>query len=127
MGVIVKSALILLLIAIAGGFLINQVPAWKERVIEVINPAAKEARLLGELKVGLDELGNNVTDPKNKGLLEKSKNLVDQISSANNKNSGIVRQQVSKIIDAFLDKTPYPADHLNVPAASQSPLVCPPR
>ena len=131
MGVIVKISVGLLVVAIGGGFLINQIPSWKQRVIEVINPAAKEARLLGELTANLDELDNSFnshggTDSKkNADLIAKSKNLVSEIADANQKNSGIIKQQVGKIIDAFLDKTPYPADHLKI-SPSSSPLVCPP-
>ena len=132
MGFLAKLLLALLLIAIAGGFLINQIPSWKQRVIEVINPAAKEARLLGELKTNLDELENsfnssaNTASDKSGELISKSKKLVDEITAGNQKNSGIIKQQIGKIIDAFIDKTPYPADHLraiakDVPAASCKP------
>lgn len=132
MGFLAKSGLIFLVIAVAGGFLINQIPSWKQRVIEVINPAAKETRLLGELKTNLDDLENSVnsskSDPKKTNdLISRSKGLVDEIASVNQKNSGIIKQQVSKIIDAFLDKTPFPADHLKIAnTASQSAAICPP-
>lgn len=113
--------------------MINQIPSWKQRVIEVINPATKEARLLGELKTNLDELDNlfssaSGTDPKKKtDLISKSKRLVDEIAASNQKNSGIIKQGIGKIIDAFLDKTPYPADHLKIAnTASQSATICPP-
>ncbi|OGN05257.1 MAG: hypothetical protein A2831_02725 [Candidatus Yanofskybacteria bacterium RIFCSPHIGHO2_01_FULL_44_17] len=120
-----------LLIAVTGGFVINQVPSWKQKVVEVVNPASKEARLLGELKANLNELDDalNSSDGKSNNsndLISKSKNLVDEIATTNQKNSGIIRQQVGKIIDAFLDKTPFPADHLQTDATSVSPLVCPP-
>ena len=136
MGFVLKSAIVFLIVAIGGGFLINQVTSWKQRVIEVINPAAKEARLLGELKVSLDELDNSFNSStnssstsqinKNKDLLTKSRDLVDEITSTNQKNSGIIKQGVGKIIDSFLDKTPYPADHLQIKKDTSSPLVCPP-
>lgn len=141
MGLALKSLLVLLLIAIGGGFIINQVPSWKQKVIEIINPAAKEARLLGELTSSLDDL-NNLIDgaassknprdldekiKKSQELLRESKSLVSEISLTNNKNSGIVKQQIGKIVDAFLDKTPYPADHLSPATNSTSPLVCPPK
>ena len=134
MGVVIKIGAGLLLVAIGGGFLVNQVPSWKQKIIEVVNPSAKQARLLGELKTNLDELDASLNSSgdkagvKNDELVSKSKKLVDEIASANQKNSGIIKQQVGKIIDAFLDKTPYPADHLKITsAASQSAVVCPPR
>lgn len=132
-----KIVLSFLFIAIAAGFVINQVPSWKQKAIEVINPAAKEARLLGELKANLDELDNALSSSdggsKNgSDLVSKSKKLVDEIASSNNKNSGIIRQQIGKIIDVFLDKTPYPADHLSetkkeTPAIviCQTPIISP--
>jgi hypothetical protein len=132
MGFLVKSALILLLIAVAGGFIINQIPSWKQRVVEVVNPAAKEARLLGELKTNLEELDKSFNssdnnDPKKRGdLISKSKTLVDEISSINQKNSGIIKQGIGKIIDSFIDKTPFPADHLQVKSSDPSSSVCPP-
>ena len=62
MGFAIKSLLFLLIIAVVGGFIINQIPSLKERVIEAINPAAKEERLLGKLKANLDELGKNLDE-----------------------------------------------------------------
>ena len=132
MGFLAKSILILLLIAVAGGFIINQIPSWKQWVIEVINPAAKEARLLGELKNNLDELDKSFNssdnnDPKKRGdLISKSKTIVDEISSVNQKNSGIIKQGIGKIIDSFIDKTPYPADHLRASPTNTPALSCAP-
>lgn len=131
MSFLLKSAIAVLVVAVAGGFLVNQIPSWKQRVIEVVNPSAKEARLLGELKTNLDELENSFNSSgsteskKNADIIAKSKNLVNEIATANQKNSGIIKQQVGKIIDAFLDKTPYPADHLK-DNSNVSPLICPP-
>jgi dynactin complex subunit len=125
MGFIAKFLLFLLIIVAVGGFAISQIPFLKERAIEAINPAAKEARLLGELKANLDELGKSLDETgeqKNpasikdgirgsKKLLGESRALVEKISEINSK-TGIIGSQIGKIIDAFLDKTPYPADHL---------------
>lgn len=125
MGFILKSSLIFLSVAVAGGFLINQIPPWKQRVIEVINPAAKEARLLGELTASLDELDKNIGGGENKNLLDKSRGILQNITDLNQKNSGIIKQQVSRIIDALVDRTPYPADHLLAPPTN-TPTVCEP-
>ncbi|MBI2669965.1 MAG: hypothetical protein HYX20_02395 [Candidatus Yanofskybacteria bacterium] len=124
-GFILKFLLIFLVIAIAGGFLINQIPSWKQRVIEVVNPAAKEARLLGELTASLEELDKNIGDGENKGVLDKSRGILQNITDLNQKNSGIIRQQVGKIIDALIDRTPYPADHLRTPPIN-TPAICEP-
>ncbi len=131
MGLILKFSIAILILAVGGGFLINQVPSWKQKIIEVINPSAKEARLLGELKASLNELTGSLNSPADKStnsdeLISKSKSLVDEIAAINQNNSGIIKQQVGKIINAFLDKTPYPADHLEVKTITSSPLVCPP-
>ena len=124
----IKSILVILLIAVAGGFLINHFPSWKQHVIEIINPAAKEARLLGELTASLDELDKNLDGGNSKNLLNKSRGILQNITDLNQKNSGIIKQQMGKIIDAFIDRTPYPADHLSkeVRIDIVSPLVCPP-
>ncbi|MBI2063103.1 MAG: hypothetical protein HYT61_02575 [Candidatus Yanofskybacteria bacterium] len=124
MGFIIKAALGLLTIAVTGGFLINEIPSWKQRVIEVMNPAAKEARLLGELTTNFDELEKNIGDGKNKDLLDKSRGILQDITNLNQKNSGIIKQQVGKIINALIDRTPYPADHLS-PAQNTDTQVCP--
>lgn len=135
MSFLLKSAVALLVIALAGGFVINQIPSWKQKVVEIVNPAAKEARLLGELSTNLDDLDKTLRatgenpDEKIKNsreLLEKSKSLINEIASTNEQNSGIVKQQIGKIIDALLDKTPFPADHLSPSESSITPLVCPP-
>lgn len=116
-----------MVIAVVAGFLINKVPAWKQKIIEVINPAAKSARILGELDASLDELGRDVANEKSKELVQKSRGLVSELISSNDKNSGIIKQQVGKIIDALLDRTPYPADHLKLPVNENGvPLICPP-
>ncbi len=137
MGFLIKSALVVVIVAITGGFLINKIPALKERVVETINPAAKEGRLLAELESNLGQLGGEIDKmrppsknskdleakiAKSKTLLKQSGELLGNISDLNNKNSGIIRQQIGRIIDAFTDKTPYPADHLPAtvqPAVSQ--------
>ncbi len=114
----------LLMVAITGGFLINEVPAWKEHVVDIINPAGKEAKLLGALTANLDELDKNIGTGENKDLLDKSRGILQNITELNQKNSGIIKQQVGKIIDALIDRTPYPADHLT-PIQSISPQTCP--
>lgn len=133
-----KVILILLAIAVIGGFVVSKVPSWKEQVIEVINPAVKERRLLGELRQNLDEINNTIsaldntkkpneleTKIKNsKALLEKSKKLLNDIATLNQKNSGVIRSQISKLIDAVSDKTPYPADHLKTQLEVQAGQSC---
>lgn len=110
-----------------GGFVINRIPDWKQRIVEVINPAAKEGRLLGELDAVLNELDANTDPVKNKGLIDKARNIATELTSHNQKNSGIIKQQLGKIVDALLDRTPYPADHLQTPAhVNTSPVICPP-
>ncbi len=131
----IKGFFILLIIAIAVGFVINQIPSLKQRVIEVINPAAKEGRLLGELTSNLSDLGSTINqlqgsksskDLENKiqnsrTLLDKSKRLLNNISSINQNNSGvtgIIGSQIGKIANLISDKTPYPADHLSATSPS---------
>lgn len=131
MAFLIKFALGFLLVAVAGGFLVNQVPSWKEKVVEVINPAAKEVRLLDELTANLDEFDKNLDksgDGVNKDLLDKSRAILQNIIDLNQKNSGIVKQQIGRIIDALIDRTPYPADHLqtfDTTATSTTNVICP--
>lgn len=137
----IKFLIFLLIITAIGYFVINQIPSLKERVIEAINPAAKEARLLGELEINLDEIDKSLeeaTEQKGSGrilekinnsrnLLENSKNLLSEISKING-DTGIIGSQIGKIINAFSDQTPYPADHLQSSVAPPTPVYsCPPR
>ncbi|MBI4160344.1 MAG: hypothetical protein HY506_00355 [Candidatus Yanofskybacteria bacterium] len=140
MGVFIRIFFGVLAVIIIGGFVINKMPEFKQRVVEVINPAAKEARILGELDQSLDDLEKNIDGlnsdskeerassiDKNKDLISRSKSLLDSAREVNAKNSGIIKQQVGKIIDALLDGTPFPADHLRSSDTATSPLVCPPQ
>ncbi len=141
MGVIVKFLISLLVVTAIGYFVINQIPSLKGRVIEAINPAAKEARLLGELKTNLNEIDKSLEETANqkgldkiqekinnsKSLLENSKNILSEISKING-DTGMIGSQIGKIINVFSDQTPYPADHLQSSATSPIPVYsCPPR
>ncbi len=139
-GIIIKFLIFLLIITAIGYFVINQIPSLKERVIEAINPAAKEARLLGELKTNLDEIDKSIEETANqkgldkiqekidnsKSLLENSKNILSEISKING-DTGMIGSQIGKIINVFSDRTPYPADHLQNLATTPTPIyTCPP-
>ena len=126
MAFLIKLALGFLVVAITGGFLVNKVPSWKEKIVEIINPATKEARLLGELMASLDELDTNLDDGESKDLLNKSRGILQNITDLNQENSGIIKQQIGRIIDALIDRTPYPADHLTPITDESGQLVCPP-
>ena len=77
----IKFLIFLLIIAAIGGFVIYQIPSLKERVIEVINPAAKETRLLGELKTNLDEIDKSLEEAtEQKGSDKIQEKINKQIS-----------------------------------------------
>lgn len=134
-----KFLIILVILAVGAYFVVNKIPSLKERVIEAVNPAAREARLLGELETNLDEINKNLgeaTEQKgtdkirekinnSKNLLENSKDLLSEISKING-GTGFVGSQIGKIINAFSDKTPYPADHLQTPQTSTPATSCQP-
>lgn len=135
-----KFLIIFIVLAVGTYFVINQIPSLKERVIEAINPAAKETRLLGELKANLDEIDKSLggaTEQKgvnkiqetinnSKNLLKNSKDLLSEISKING-DTGVIGSQIGKIINALSDQTPYPADHLQSPVAPPTPIYsCPP-
>lgn len=133
MGFIGKALLCVIIIAVAGGFVVNQVPSLKQKVIEVINPAVKEGRILGELKTNLDQIDGLLSAEdgagdqqilKSRELLGQSEELLNSLVQLNQDNSGILKQQVGKIIDAFTDRTPYPADHLPTASNSPTPVPC---
>lgn len=113
---------------LAGGFAINKIPALKQRVVEYINPAAKERRLIGELDKNLSDLDHAIAGvsgaksdeernqqiQKARDLINQAKNLQADIKESNDKNDGIISSNLTKIIDSFIDDTPYPADHLEI-------------
>lgn len=125
MGFLIKTLLGLAIVGVVGGFAINEVPGLKQKVIETANPAAKERRILGEMRTNLDQIENNLEisdsqkDPaklqerikNSRDLLKQSRELLNSALSINN-DTGIIGSQMSKIIDAFSDKTPYPAEDL---------------
>lgn len=139
-GFIIKFLLFLLIIAVVGYFVINQIPSLKEWVIEAINPAAKEARLIGELKANLNELSKSLDEVEkqksladtrsgiknSQSILGESQGLIEKILKING-DAGIIGSQIGKIINAFSDRTPYPADHLQTPQTSTSATSCPPK
>jgi len=136
----IRLITILIILATGAYFAVNQIPSLKERVIEAVNPAAKERRLLGELSANLDEIEKKLEEAgrekeeaaarekikSSAALLEKSKGIMAEISKIN-EGAGIIGSRVGKVIDALFGGTPYPADHLRT--ASEPPIpacVCPP-
>lgn len=130
MGFILKILIILVVIGVGSSFLINRLPNLKQKVIEVVNPDAKEARLLNELGGTLNELELNINQKINtKGngdLITKARGLLNQAAQAN-QDTGIVGSTLGKIIDSLIDKTPFPADHLKLESLDNSNQVnnCP--
>ncbi len=140
-GFVIKFLLFRLIIAVIGYFVINQIPWLKERLIEVINPAAKEARLIEELKANLNELSKSLDEvgkqksladtrsgiKNSQSILGESRGLIEKISKIN-ADTGVIGSQIGKIINAFSDQTPYPADHLQSSVTPPVPVYsCPPR
>lgn len=141
MGFLLKAFIALIIVAVGGSFLVNKIPSLKQRVIETINPAAKEARLLGELGSTLDKLESSInqtaelkspTAVKNKltaskDILARSKELLKEVSDVNDQNSGIISSTLGRIVDTLIDRAPFPADHLKINAATDEnvPVNCP--
>ncbi len=94
MGFLIKSFFVLLIIAVAGGFIINKTPSLKERLVEIVNPAAKESRILGDLGVTLNQIDKEISGvqsvkntkdleakiAKSRALLKRSGELLGNIS-----------------------------------------------
>ncbi len=126
MGFLLKSSLGIIIIVGLGGFLINKIPSWKERVIEIFNPAVKEARILGEVEENLDSLdaslatllssGASATEKakinQTKKLLAESKTLLGEVAKINENKPGLIGSTIGRIIEKIIDRTPFPADHL---------------
>lgn len=141
MGFLLKTFITLIIVAVGGSFLINKIPSLKQRVIETINPAAKEARLLGELGGTFDELESSInqtaelkspTEVKkkvtaSKDILARSKELLKEASNVNDQNSGIISSTLGRIVDSLVDRTPFPADHLKIDGVIDKniPINCP--
>ena len=122
-----KFLFITALVAAGGYFVINNVPALKEKTLETINPAYKERKVLGEMKTSLASAEANLSAGKTaaaKASLLQSQKLLNNITELNDKNSGIVSQVIAKIADSIFDKTPFPADHLKTPTPQPSSIPC---
>jgi hypothetical protein len=78
---------------------------------------------LDEINKNFEEMGGQqdpglkekITNSQN--LLKKSKELLQSVSEINN-DKGVIGSQLGKIIDAFSEKIPYPAEDLT-PSGSQ--------
>ena len=128
MGTLLKIGAFVIIAGVATGFFINKTPDLKQRVIEYINPAVKERRLISELEDKLNEIDNEIVNlaeennseekakqvQKTRDLIEQAKNIQSDLEETNGKNDGIIQASLTKIIDSFIDDTPYPADHLEI-------------
>ena len=95
--------------------LFTRSPDLKANMLEIINPRIKEARLLGELNKNLGKLesrfsGVSEVTPSDEAdvrftdreVLEQARELVGEIETINKKNSGRVRNTVTRILDTFI-------------------------
>ena len=137
MGFMFKTLLIIVAIGVLGSIIINNIPSFKNKIIETINPRVKENRLIGEIKNNLDELDRTLAEAVKAGnsagaknaiskgaeLLSSTKSLLNEVRQTNN-DTGILSSAIGKIVDLFNDKTPFPADHIktnqNIPVQTQS-------
>jgi len=112
MGTLLKLILIIAIIAVVGGYIVNNSDELKQSAVEFVNPAAKEERLLGELSENLDLLESQsrtttseTSDPKDgivKGvistsLIEESRELIKEIQKINEGKTSTVSSSVSRI------------------------------
>lgn len=131
----IKAFFVLILLVIGGYFAINNIPSLRERVIEVINPAAKQARLVDELDDNLDQIQSVIGEiagtqtesarknqvSKVKTLISESNETINDLQESQNANSGLVKSIINKITSNLFDSTPYPAEDLTTP----SQIICP--
>ncbi|PJE51585.1 MAG: hypothetical protein COV29_00290 [Candidatus Yanofskybacteria bacterium CG10_big_fil_rev_8_21_14_0_10_36_16] len=119
MGWIIKIVAFVAVVSLTSGFVITKVPDLKQKVVEYINPAEKERRILGELDQVLEDLEDTamqVSDfdspeevrekiSKAAELINKAQDLRLQAQEANDKDQGLVRSGMTRIIDSFTSKT----------------------
>lgn len=130
-----KPLLIVAVLAGAGMFLIGRIPSWKQQAIEVINPAEREARVLGALKVNLEALEEALSQvggaktlkevaaelDKTKDIINDSQKLADEAASINQSAAKALSSQLGQLVNIFSD-TPQPGTPiLTTPAASCTP------
>ncbi|HXK36653.1 MAG TPA: hypothetical protein VJ553_03670 [Candidatus Paceibacterota bacterium] len=125
-----------LAIVIVGGVLaLNYIPSLKANIIEVVNPRMKETRLLGDLQRHLDdaaallpEAGEQASDDdiaEGYEALQKAQEVLDEVTTINEENSGTARNIVTKALDAILPGGTVPTPVPDVPS-SVSPVPCVP-
>lgn len=128
MGFLFKLLIFLAVVFVGGSFLINQVPSLKEKALEIVNPSIKEGKLLARLGSNfenLDILVKNAASARNsaeikskmsqsEAIIKSSVKILEEAQKINQKQqeAGFLQKAASKIIETFIDKTPFPADHL---------------
>lgn len=135
----IKAFFVLILLAVGGYFAVNNIPALRERVIEVINPSAKQARLVDELDDNLGQIqsaigeiagtqtasARNTQVSKIKTLISESNKTISDLQESQNANSGLVKSIINKITSNLFDSTPYPAEDLTTSKPAPTQIICP--
>ncbi len=117
LGSLVKSVLVLAGLTAGAVLVVNTVPSLKANILEVVNPRAKEARLIKSLTDNLDTLdedlsrvagaaaGGTSTAAKNKKLVDESQALLKEIADINQEHSGLVSGVVDSVVDSLIGTT----------------------
>ena len=127
----IKSFLVIAVLVGAGTFLLGRIPSWKQQIVEVINPAEREAKVLGTLKTNLNALESTLNETaraktpkeistgleKTRNILTDSQTLVDQITSINQGTAKALASQLGQLANIFSD-TPEPGTPITTPPAA---------
>ena len=130
----IKLAVSIALLAGASWLIMQRVPSLRQWAIEIINPAAREGRVLGALKTNLDELDGVLGDlsqaknvqeaktaaEKGRTILKDSSALIQEVAAINSSNGKALESQLSRFMDV-MGINPAPSPTANVPLFS-----CPP-
>lgn len=102
---------LVLLTAVLGGgtyYAMRNVPALRERAIEIINPAAKAKRLTAELAADIGTLSKTLEDAtgmdtmaKAKQIAESAKQKIEEIAKLQQEDPGYIRTELGNVLEKF--------------------------
>lgn len=124
MNFLIKTGLIIALIAGGSALAVNKIPSLKANIVSVINPRIKEQALVLELTKHLDDISTSLSEAAttvpsggatavahviadNKALIAKSQEIIKQISEINDGNSGLISSVVGQLVQV-ITSTPKP-------------------
>ena len=139
-----KLLLWVVVLGVGGGLVINHLPDLKTKVMEIVNPAVKQARVLGDASTKLTALQAAITaatatndSSERNAKLAEGQTLIHQMTELLvqaddiSKNTGVFSAAAGQVAETLINSLPATANNLlnfsQSSTPSVSPIVCPPQ